>query len=74
MAAFDTGGFAPQSQNILYYHSLPYEIATIVIMILGAINFKLHYTLWRQRRKEIAKNIETQTFFMTVALTFFWWL
>src|SRR3990167_9984595 len=71
MAAFDTGGFAPQSQNILYYHSLPYEIATIVIMILGAINFKLHYTLWRQRRKEIAKNIETRTFFMTIMLTFF---
>ena len=71
MAAFDTGGFAPQSQNILYYHSLPYEIATIVIMILGAINFKLHYTIWRQRRKEIAKNIETRTFFMTIALTFF---
>jgi trk system potassium uptake protein TrkH len=71
MAAFDTGGFAPQSQNILYYHSLPYEIVTIVIMILGAINFKLHYTLWRNRRKEIFANIETRTFFMTVLLTFF---
>lgn len=71
MAAFDTGGFAPQSQNILYYHSLSYEIITIIIMILGAINFKLHYTLWHQRRKEIAANIETRTFFMTAMLTFF---
>lgn len=71
MAAFDTGGFAPQSQNILYYHSLPYEVATITIMILGAINFKLHYFLWTGNFKEIVKNIETRTLFITIMLTFF---
>jgi trk system potassium uptake protein TrkH len=70
MAAFDTGGFAPQSQNILYYHSLPYEVITVIIMILGAINFKLHYHLWMGNRKEIWKNIETRTFLVTVTLTF----
>ncbi|OGX19333.1 MAG: cation transporter, partial [Omnitrophica WOR_2 bacterium RBG_13_44_8] len=71
MAAFDTGGFTPQSQNILYYHSLPFEIVTIVIMILGAINFKLHYHIWAGNFKEIFKNIETRTLFLTVMLTFF---
>jgi trk system potassium uptake protein len=70
MAAFDTGGFAPQSQSILYYHSLPYEIITIVIMILGAINFKLHYSLWTGNRREIVKNIESRTLFVTVLVTF----
>lgn len=70
MAAFDTGGFAPQSQNILYYHSLPYEIITIIIMIFGAINFKLHYSVWMGNRKEIFKNIETITLVITVMLTF----
>jgi len=70
MAAFDTGGFAPQSQNILYYHSLPFEIITIIIMILGALNFKLHYHLWVGNRREIFKNIETKTFFITVLITF----
>ena len=70
MAAFDTGGFTPQSQSILYYHSLPYEIITVVIMILGALNFKLHYHLWMGNPKEITKNIETQTLFATVMLTF----
>jgi len=70
MAAFDTGGFAPQSQNILYYHSLAFEIITIVIMILGAINFKLHYHLWMGNRKEIFKNIETVTLFITLMATF----
>jgi trk system potassium uptake protein TrkH len=71
MAAFDTGGFAPQSQNILYYHSFPFEIITVVLMILGAINFRLHYHVWMGNRKEIAKNIETVTLFITILLTFF---
>jgi trk system potassium uptake protein TrkH len=71
MAAFDTGGFAPQSQNILYYHSLAFEIVTIMIMILGAINFKLHYHIWMGNRKEIFKDIETKTLFVTIMATFF---
>jgi trk system potassium uptake protein TrkH len=70
MAAFDTGGFTPQSQNILYYHSLPFEIVTITIMILGAINFKLHYHLWTGKRREIFRDIETVTLFLTVMATF----
>ncbi len=70
MAAFDTGGFTPQSQSILYYHSLTYELITVVIMILGAMNFKLHYILWTGNRKEIVRDIETRTFFATVMLTF----
>jgi len=70
MAAFDTGGFAPQSQNILYYHSFPFEIITITIMILGAMNFKMHYHIWAGNRREILRDIETITFFTTVMLTF----
>ncbi|TBR14829.1 TrkH family potassium uptake protein [bacterium] len=71
MAAFDTGGFAPQSQNILYYHNFSFEVITIIIMIFGAINFKLHYHVWMGKRKEIFKNIETRTLFVTLGLTFF---
>jgi len=70
MTAFDTGGFTPQSQSILYYHSFVYEVITIIIMVLGAINFKLHYHLWMGNRRELFKNIETRTFFITVAVTF----
>ncbi|MBU1366807.1 MAG: TrkH family potassium uptake protein, partial [Candidatus Omnitrophica bacterium] len=45
-ASFDTGGFAPQAQNIAYYHSPLLEIVTVVFMILGAINFNLHFWIW----------------------------
>jgi len=70
MAAFDTAGFAPQSQNILYYHSLFFEVITIVIMLLGAMNFNLHYHLWTGNRREIWKNIETRTLCITLFVTF----
>ncbi|MFC1704200.1 TrkH family potassium uptake protein [Candidatus Omnitrophota bacterium] len=70
MAAFDTGGFTPQSQNIMYYHSFAFEIATILIMVLGAINFKVHYALWTGDRKEILRNIEIVTFFASVFIIF----
>lgn len=71
MAGFDTAGFSPQSQNILYYHSLIFEIVTILFMIIGSLNFNLHYQLWRGNRKELWKNIESRTFFLSVMLTFF---
>jgi trk system potassium uptake protein TrkH len=70
MAGFDTAGFAPQSQNILYYHSAIFEIVTVVFMIAGSINFNLHYQLWRGNRRELLKNIETRTFLLSVMVTF----
>jgi len=70
MAAFDTGGFTPHSQNILYYHSFAFELITVIIMIAGALNFKLHYCLWMGRRREIFKNIETRGFFISTIVLF----
>lgn len=68
MAAFDTGGFTPQSQNIIYYQSAFYEIATIVIMVWGSINFNLHHAVWTGKRRELWRDIEIRTFFTTLTL------
>ncbi len=68
MAGFDTAGFAPQSSNILYYHSLAFEIVTIVFMVVGSFNFNLHYQVWTGNTKELWKNIETRTFLFVVML------
>jgi len=70
MAGFDTAGFSPQSQNILYYHSLLYECIIIIIMILGALNFNFHYQLWAGKFKEAVKNIESKAFFISIMLFF----
>lgn len=66
MTAFDTGGFGVQSQNILYYHSARLELFNLVFMVLGAINFSLHYALWTGKRKELTKDIEIRTFCFTI--------
>jgi trk system potassium uptake protein TrkH len=71
MSAWSTGGFAPMTQNILYYHSMSYEIVTIIFFIIGSFNFGLHYAVWTGNRKEMFKNIETQSFFITATLTSF---
>jgi len=69
IAAFDTGGFTPHSQNILFYHNFSFEMITIVLMVLGAMNFALHYALWSGNRKELLKNIEIVTLSITVTAT-----
>ncbi|MBU1671209.1 MAG: TrkH family potassium uptake protein [Actinobacteria bacterium] len=71
MGAWSTGGFAPQSLNLLYYHSLWIEIVTLVIFVIGSFNFVLHYSVWTRRRTEILKNIEIRSFAITTAVTSF---
>jgi len=64
-SSWSTGGFAPNTQNIMYYHSASYETIAMIIFVLGSFNFGLHYAIWMGKRKEIVKNIETQSFFIT---------
>jgi trk system potassium uptake protein TrkH len=58
-AAFDTGGFAPQSTSLGYYHSAVFEAVTAVLMVAGALSFGLHFRLWnraaRRARDRLAK-------------------
>ncbi|MEW6547456.1 MAG: TrkH family potassium uptake protein [Bacillota bacterium] len=65
MAAWSTGGFAPYSQSILFYHSAPFEVATMVFFVLGSLNFGLHHAVWTGNRREVLRNLETQAFAAT---------
>ncbi|MDA3936244.1 MAG: hypothetical protein PF636_05170 [Actinomycetota bacterium] len=60
VAAFDTGGFAPQRMNLMYYHNYLVEIVALVLMMAGSINFGLHATVWRGNSGEIRRNLETR--------------
>lgn len=68
MAGWSTGGFAPQSYNTFYYHSLLYEVICAIIFIIGSGNFALHWAVWTGNRSEIRKNIEVISFSMTLTL------
>lgn len=64
-SSWSTGGFSPNTQNMMYYHSLTYEIICMAIFVIGSFNFGLHYAIWQGKRKELIKNIETRSFFIT---------
>ena len=69
-AAFDTGGFAPTSQSVGYYHSITVELVLTVLMVAGTMSFALHYALWNRRYGEVARNTEVRSLALTVvALT-----
>ena len=59
-SALSTGGFAMQSASIAHYHSLWIEIVAMIIMIIGATNFALHYTVLKGKWREYFKDIETR--------------
>lgn len=58
VAAYDTGGFGPQSMNAMYYHSPMFELVTLFIMIGGAVNFSLHAQVLRGGYEGLWKDIE----------------
>ncbi len=68
MAAWSTGGFAPQSYNTFYYHSLLYEVISVILFVIGSFNFALHWAVWTGNRSEIRKNIEIISFFITITV------
>ncbi len=72
VACYDTGGFGPQSQNALFYHSGVFEFITVLLMLAGTLNFNLRADLWRGDLREIFQNIETRTLAinMSILVTF----
>ncbi|HWI03073.1 MAG TPA: potassium transporter TrkG, partial [Acidimicrobiales bacterium] len=67
MAAFDTGGFSPQSASVAFYRSASVEFVLLPIMVAGAFSFALHYLLWQGKFRELFRNIEARA--LAVSMT-----
>jgi trk system potassium uptake protein TrkH len=68
IGAYDTGGFTPQSTNIVYYHSWAFEIITMLLMLMGAINFAVYAQAWKSGWRVLFKDIEIRT--LAIWITF----
>jgi trk system potassium uptake protein TrkH len=55
IGSYDTGGFSPQSASIMYYHSWAFEVITMVLMLMGAINFALYAQIWKGSLRSTVK-------------------
>jgi len=58
ISAFMTAGFVPQTQNIMYYHSFAIELVLVIVMLLGSVNFTLHFEILRGRTKAFFDDME----------------
>jgi trk system potassium uptake protein TrkH len=59
-SALSTGGFALQNASLAIYNNVWIEIVAMFIMIIGATNFALHYTVLKGNWREYFKDIETK--------------
>lgn len=74
--ALSTGGFGMHNNSLLFYNSVWIEIAAMIVMLLGATNYALHYTVLKGNWREYYKDIETKVAFSliilsTILVTFF---
>lgn len=68
IGALSTGGFSSHSESIAYFDSEWIELITIVLMILGNINFLAHLYLIRGKFKDFFQYCEIRFSFILIAL------
>jgi len=44
-----TGGFSNHDANLAYFDNAGIELIAVLFMLLGSVNFALHFAAWRQR-------------------------
>ncbi len=60
-----TGGFSTHDANLAYFNSAGIELVAIVFMILGGINFSLHFIAWRRwRLRDYLRDTECRSYFI----------
>lgn len=67
--SLSTGGFGMHNTSVLYYNSVWVEIAAMIVMMIGATNFALHYTVLKGNWKEYFKDIETKVAYSLIIIT-----
>jgi len=76
MTGLGTGGMSTHDLSIGYFNSTAIEAVTIFLMIMGAVNFTVHYKLFRDRRlKPFFEDVQVRYMFVflfpAVAITAF---
>ncbi|WP_297520613.1 TrkH family potassium uptake protein [Thermococcus sp.] len=65
MTGLGTGGMSNHDASIGYYHSTAIEAVTIFLMIMGAVNFTVHYRMFAQRHlKAFFEDVQVRYMFI----------
>lgn len=68
MAALSTGGFSTKPDSIGAFNNLAIELITIILMILGTINFAAHFILLKGKIKDFFRIGEIRFLFVLISL------
>lgn len=68
-AALSTGGFGMHNTSVLFYNSVWIEIVAMIIMMIGATNFALHFTVIKGNWKEYFRDIETKVVYSLIIIS-----
>jgi trk system potassium uptake protein TrkH len=68
--ALSTGGFSTRPESIGAWQSLGVELVTMLLMLLGMLNFLVGYALWRGRLRLVARNAEIRLQLLVLPLFF----
>ena len=63
-----TGGMSIKNMNIGYYHSDLIYFITIVLMILGATSFLVHYKVIKTRGKSLIQDLQFKVLISIIAI------
>jgi trk system potassium uptake protein len=69
ICAVATGGFSTKPDSIGHYNSLPIEIVTMVLMLLGGTNFFVHLMLLKGKIKNVISHVEIKLLFVMTLIT-----
>ncbi len=68
-STISTGGMSVKNANIGFYHNDLIYLITIVLMILGATSFLVHYKVIKNRGKSLIKDFQFQVMISLIAGT-----
>lgn len=69
LSTVSTGGFSTHDSSLAYYDSVFIENVAIVFMLLGGINFSVHFMAWRNLSiKHYTHNLEAKTFLIVILI------
>jgi len=70
MTGLGTGGMSTHDESIGYFNSMGIEAVTIFLMIMGAVNFTVHYRMFSSKRlKAFFDDIQVRYMFLFLAPT-----
>lgn len=68
ISALSTGGFSTKANSVAYYNSPQIEYISIILMLLGSINFLLHLAIIKGEWKKFINHCETKLMFWMIII------